>query len=53
MAGVGDVRDSSSPSPVETPDNPDGMTDRAAMEEEVSASKLHPTGEAYKYNILL
>lgn len=36
MAGVGDMRDSSSPSPVETPDNPDGIKDRAALEEEVS-----------------
>ncbi|XP_045605457.1 raf homolog serine/threonine-protein kinase Raf isoform X3 [Procambarus clarkii] len=37
MAGVGDVRerDSSSPSPVDTPDNPDEIKDRAALEEEL------------------
>lgn len=40
MAGVGDVRDSSSPSPVETPDNPDEIRDRAALEEEVSTVYL-------------
>ncbi|XP_053651012.1 raf homolog serine/threonine-protein kinase Raf isoform X1 [Cherax quadricarinatus] len=37
MAGVGDTRDrdSSSPSPVETPDNAEEVKDRAALEEEL------------------
>ncbi|XP_071535646.1 raf homolog serine/threonine-protein kinase Raf isoform X1 [Panulirus ornatus] len=49
MAGVGDVRerDSSSPSPVETPDNPDGIKDRAALKEELNniQSIIHLTKE--------